>query len=333
MEYDIAAKVLIEKSHRAILEHFLGLAVVESTLVEELPQQTVTLRSSDAPLMVTDARGRRRLVVLELQSEWEWDVPLRLLEYRCRHILKERITDALSCVLLLRPSHAAQERYRDREVSFRYRLVRVYELEAAAVVQPPIVSLLPFVPVMRGGGELTMAAEQLLYESALPRGDKADMLTGMAILAGLVSRELTRQLVSRRRDLMMQSYFYELVKEEWLQEGRQVGRQEGWQEGRQEGLLEGRQEGLLEGRQEGLLEGRQEGRQEGLQEGIRQGVLDAISFGLDVRFGAEGLRLFPEIERLSRLSLLRAVQEHLKTAPTPEDLRRIYRDNGDTANG
>jgi predicted transposase YdaD len=155
------------------------------------------------------------------------------------------------------------------------------------------------------------------------------MLTGMAILAGLVSRELTRRLVSRRRDLMMQSYFYELVKEEWLQESRQVGRQEGWQEGRQEG----RQEGLLEGRQEGRQEGLLEGRQEGLQEGIRQGVLDAISFGLDLRFGAEGLRLFPEIERLSRLSLLRAVQEHLKTARTPEDLRRIYRDNGDTANG
>ena len=325
MEYDIAAKVLIEKSHRAILEHFLGLAVVESTLVEELPQQTASLRSSDVPLLVTDARGRRRLVVLELQSDWEWDVPVRLLEYRCRHILKERIADALSCVLLLRPSHAAQERYRDREVSFRYRLVRVYELEAAAVVQPPIVSLLPFVPVMRGGDELTATAEQLIYESPLPRGDKADMLTGMAILAGLVSRELTRQLVSRRRDLMIQSYFYELVKEEGLLEGRQ----EGLLEGRQEGLQEGRQEGLLEGRQEGL----QEGRHEGIQEGLRQGMVEAISFGLDLRFGAEGLRLFPEIERLTSLPLLRAIREHLKTAQTPEELRRIYRENGDTMIG
>jgi predicted transposase YdaD len=295
MEYDIAAKVLIEKSHREILEHFLGLAVIESTLIEELPQQTATLRSSDVPLLVTDARGRRRLVVLELQSAWEWDVPVRLLEYRCRHILKERVTDALSCVLLLRPSHAAQEQYRDREVSFRYRLVRVYELEAAAIVQGPIVSLLPFVPVMRGGNELTMTAEQLIYESPLPHEDKADMLTGMAILAGLVSRELTRQLVSRRRDLMMQSYFYELVKEEGLQEGRR--------------------------------EGRQEGRQEGLQEGIRLGVLQAITFGLDLRFGTDGLRLLPEIENVASLPLLRAVQEHLKTAQTPEELRRIYRDN------
>ena len=28
MEYDITAKVLIEKSHREILQHFLGLPVV-----------------------------------------------------------------------------------------------------------------------------------------------------------------------------------------------------------------------------------------------------------------------------------------------------------------
>jgi hypothetical protein len=45
--------------------------------------------------------------------------------------------------LLLRRSHGALERYCDRKVSFRYRLVRVYELDAAAIVQPPIVSLLP----------------------------------------------------------------------------------------------------------------------------------------------------------------------------------------------
>ena len=92
---------------------------------------------------------------------------------------------------------------------------------------------------------------------------------------------------------MIQSYFYELVKEEGLQEGRR----------------------------------------EGLQQGIRQGVLDAIAFGLDLRFGAEGLRLLPEIATLPSLSLLRAVQEHLKTAQTPEELRRIYRDNGDPVKG
>ena len=83
------------------------------------------------------------LVELEVQSAWEWEAPFRLLEYRCRHILRERLTDALSCVLLLRPSRVATDLLEDAEVRYRYRLVRVYELDAAPVVQTPIVNLLP----------------------------------------------------------------------------------------------------------------------------------------------------------------------------------------------
>jgi len=54
--------------------------------------------------------------------------------------------------------------------------------------------------------------------------------------------------------------------------------------------------------------------------------LDAIAFGLDLRFGAAGLRLLPEITELQNVGLLRAIQERLKTAQTPEELREIYRD-------
>ncbi len=238
MEYDITAKVLIEKSHREILQHFLGLSVLESTLLKPLPQQTATLRSSDFPLLVTDARGQRSLVVLEVQSEWEWEVPFRLLEYRCRHILRERLAEALSCVLLLRPSRVATDLLEDAEVRYHFRLVRVYELDAAPVVQTPIVNLLPFVPVMRGGVELTDAAERLVYESPLPRSDKADMLTGMALLAGLVSKELTQHLISRRRDLMIQSAAYEIIKEIEGREGEARGEARGEVRGEAKGLSE-----------------------------------------------------------------------------------------------
>jgi predicted transposase YdaD len=238
MEYDITAKVLIERSHREILQHFLGLPVVESTLLEPLPQQTATLRSSDFPLLATDAGGQRSLVVLEVQSDWEWEVPFRLLEYRCRHILRERLTDALSCVLLLRPSRVATDLLEDAEVRYRYRLVRVYELDAAPVVATPIVNLLAFVPVMRGGVEWTETAERLVYESPLPRSDKADMLTGMAFLAGLVSKELTQHLILRRRDLMIQSAAYEIIKEIEGREGEARGEVRGEVKGLAEATLE-----------------------------------------------------------------------------------------------
>ncbi len=103
MAYDIAAKVLIERCRDEILRRFLGIPVTESTLLEELPQETTTLRRSDFPLLVTEGGGRQRLVLIEVQSRWEERFPLRLLEYRCRHKLKYDV-GAISCVLLLRPS-------------------------------------------------------------------------------------------------------------------------------------------------------------------------------------------------------------------------------------
>ena len=125
-------------------------------------------------------------------------------------------------------------------------------------------------------------ADQLIYESALERADKADMLTSMAILSGLVSDELPLELVARRRDLMIESAAYDIIK--------------------------------------------QAGRQAGLEQGICQGVLNAIAFGLDLRFGAAGLRLLSEIHKIEDVGLLRAIQQRLRTAQTPTELREIYRE-------
>jgi len=197
MPYDIAAKVLIEKCRHEILRHFVGIPVTESVLIEELPQETVSLRRSDFPLLVTDEAGRQLLVLIEIQSRWEPHFPLRLLEYRCRHMLRRRL-EAITCVLLLRPSVVATDRYEDNEVRYRYRLVRVYEWEAAEVMREPVVCLLPFVPLMKHGLELAETADRLLYESDLAVEDKADMLTTMAILAGLVSDRLPVELIARR---------------------------------------------------------------------------------------------------------------------------------------
>ncbi len=183
MAYDIAAKVLIEKCRGEILRRFLGIQVTESTLLEDVPQETTSLRRSDFPLLVTEKGGRQRLVLMEIQSRWERNFPLRLLEYRCRHKLKHEV-EVLSCVLLLRPSATATDRYADTEVDYRYRLVRVYEVDAAEVVAEPAVCLLPLVPLMRRGVELTEVADRLPGE-----------------------------LIARRRDLMIESVTYELIKQ------------------------------------------------------------------------------------------------------------------------
>ena len=46
MHYDIASKVLMEKCRGEILRRFLGIEVLESTILEELPQETVSVSST-----------------------------------------------------------------------------------------------------------------------------------------------------------------------------------------------------------------------------------------------------------------------------------------------
>jgi hypothetical protein len=218
VQYDIASKVLMEKCRGEILQRFLGIAVLESTILEELPQETVSVKRSDFPILVTDQDGRRQIVLIEIQSSWERHLPLRLLDYRTRHLLKHDV-EVVSCILLLRPSPAVVERYVDKEVNYCYRVVRVYEMDAREILAERVLCLLPFVPLMKHGQELTARADEILYLSPLPRSDKSDMLTVMTIFSGMVSSELSQLLVSRRRDLMIESAAYDLIKQEGLLQG------------------------------------------------------------------------------------------------------------------
>jgi len=58
--------------------------------------------------------------------------------------------------------------------------------------------------------------------------------------------------------------------------------------------------------------------------GMEKGLLAGIEVSLEVKFGEEGLQLLPEIRELQDHELLRAVLEAIKTADTPDELRRIW---------
>ena len=107
-------------------------------------------------------------------------------------------------------------------------------MDAKEIIKDNIFCLMPFVPLMEHGQEMVEKADKAIYESALPRNDKADIRTIMAILSGLVSKKLPKLLVSKRRDIMIESAAYDIIKEEGLREGRE----EGLREGLQEGILE-----------------------------------------------------------------------------------------------
>jgi predicted transposase YdaD len=80
---------------------------------------------------------------------------------------------------------------------------------------------------------------------------------------------------------------------------------------------------LREGEQRGEERGRQEGRQEGRREGWQEGILSGIELALEIKFGAEGLQLMPEISQISDLDRLKAIQQGIKSVKTLDELRQF----------
>jgi hypothetical protein len=76
--------------------------------------------------------------------------------------------------------------------------------------------------------------------------------------------------------------------------------------------------------QQWLERGMQQGEQRGEQRGERKGLLEGVTLGLELKWGADGLRLLPEIGPIEDVYLLRAIHEGLKRVSTPDELRRIY---------
>ena len=222
MRYDVAAKVVIQYGKESMLRRFVGIDPEEVDLLEELPQESVSLRRSDFPLWVKLKGGEERIILVEFQTRWERDVPLRLIEYTARYKLRYRIP-VDSVVVLLRRREGLEEEYRDETIRFRYRLVRVWQMRGKDVLGEKEIWLYPFVPVMRSEERDIIAAEEEIYNSQLEREVKADLLTALAIFSGFRGQEMVRELIRRRRDIMIESPAYEIIKEEGIREGLQQG--------------------------------------------------------------------------------------------------------------
>jgi hypothetical protein len=57
---------------------------------------------------------------------------------------------------------------------------------------------------------------------------------------------------------------------------------------------------------------------------MKQGLLRGIEVALDLKFGATGLELMPELRQIQNHVLLDKILARIKTADSPDDLRRVW---------
>ncbi len=228
MQYDIALKTLLETAREDFFRAIIGENVLEFKGIEELPTETVSVRRSDFPVRVKDENGEEMIHLVEFESHWNADKLWSMLGYKARYVEKYGLP-VKSTMVLLTKSNVAVNVLEEREITFRFNLVKMWELPAKEFLSQE--HLLPLIPLMDGGVDLTIEAERLIYESNAP--EKFDKLTILAILTSMRDMDVFRELLRRRRDIMVQSPGYEWI----VAEGFEKGMQKGWQEGRQEGEL------------------------------------------------------------------------------------------------
>jgi len=195
-------------------------------MIRELPQETTSLRAADFPMEVEEKGEKSYILLLEIQTEWKAEKTSVLAEYYIRFQRKYPDRKIRPCMVLFLPSGKAVNRFQLESLTFEFELVKMWELEAAEYcsAEPEI---LPFIPLMKGGLELLDIAEAKLYGSRLNREDRADYLFTLALLTGLKDREKSAALFHRRRDVMVESALYEIIKEEGKLEGKIEGKIEG----------------------------------------------------------------------------------------------------------
>jgi len=67
------------------------------------------------------------------------------------------------------------------------------------------------------------------------------------------------------------------------------------------------------------------GRKDWYRKGIREGLLKAIKLGLELKFGTEGLKIYPEIKKINDVDVLEAISEAIKSAKNIEEIKEIYK--------
>jgi hypothetical protein len=148
--YDRALKSLME-DHAA---EMLAELVPESRLIEERNSEITRLNLRADIVCLIDYKGKRHILNMELQTESEKDMVLRMLMYHIELFAKYRLP-VISIVLYPFETNIPEPVFQEESVDeilleFRHRVVRLWTIEAALFIHRRVVSMYTLLPAMKG---------------------------------------------------------------------------------------------------------------------------------------------------------------------------------------
>lgn len=279
-----------------------GYTLLDKELQQVTRDADLGRRLADTLVQVWRRDGREAwvLIHIEVQGQPERDFAQRMFVYHYR--IYDRYERPIMSVAVLadeqptwRPDHFTQELW-GCTIEMRYPIVKLLdwrerEAELAASANPFAVVVQAHLAAQatRDAVEARAQAKVHLIRGLLSRGyERVQVLELLRLIDWLVA------LPAEQERLVVQ----ELAR---MEEEQSMAYMTSWERmGQERGEAIGRAEGLAEG----LLEG--------------------LAVALDLKFGAAGTALLPELQQITDPAILQQVGERIKTATSVEELRAVY---------
>jgi predicted transposase YdaD len=243
---DIGSKRLISLAHNAWVQWITQQTDITAQEVLASEFQWIS-RESDVLIRATSPREGEFLLLNELQLRYTDTLPRRMRAYAA--LAEERYKLPVYPILInfLPPARTVtispcyQSQFMGLRAIQDYQVINLWETDAQIAFESGLSALLPFVPIMQGGG-----TERLIQQAVRTLRNDATLTDFEPLLAFFATFVLDSALVQQimRWDMII------LEESPWYNEILRRGEERGEKRGRQEGREEGRQEGREEGRQE-----------------------------------------------------------------------------------
>ncbi|MBN3944429.1 MAG: Rpn family recombination-promoting nuclease/putative transposase [Nostoc sp.] len=248
-------------------------------------------RQSDVVIQAESPQYGKFLILNELQLRYTSEMPRRMRAYAALAEEKYKLQTYPVLINILKISNSEiPTSFASNFIGLRaiqdYRVINLWEVDVNIAFETPLPSLLPFVPILKGGENESTIREALRMLRADEQLNQLE--TVLAFFATFVLEStLVQEIMRWDMTVLRESPWYQEI----LREGQARGEAEGEARGEARGEV--------------------------------RGIIFSIETNLEAKFGSDGLELMSQISQISDLEQLKEILRRIVVANTIQDLRNV----------
>ena len=328
-QYDDAAKYHLLQNAATLLPYLQDAPNLKVLRRLDTEQPTLKTRQADSTWEVS-VDGAASISHVEVQTHNSpVPMPFRVAGYH-GFLIAEHQKPVYSTVIYLHPRAGRNDpggyRYEwQGELCYllSYRVLRLSEVEGAAVLALQAPGLMPFTPLMRPPAG--MSAERWLKECidatsslSVSVAHRHDLVALLSIF-GKLSYDESLILKSVKEDMVNESLVFQRYAKRYAARYAEEVMQPAVEEARTQAFEQGIEQGIERGIEQGIERGIEQGRGQWLEQGRGQGAIEILLGLLETRFQPAAVRnLRPLLERIDDVERLKALAPAAASAESLE---------------